>query len=249
MTDREVPADLRRLWRLPASTQLGRPAELDVDRVVRTAVDLADRDGLEGVTLQKVAQALGFTKMSLYRHVGSKGELFELMADQASGPAPEPAADLEWRAGARRWAYAIRARYVAHLWLIDIPMSGPPRGPNAISWMDALLRVLRDTGLDLGTQAGVLTVLSGYLRNAIALTREFEKRTGLSQPQVEQNYGRSLAELVDPTRFPDAARLFAAGIFEPQPEQHAEALADPDFTFGLELILDGVAAIIAEAQG
>jgi AcrR family transcriptional regulator len=244
VTDREISADLRRLWRVPTSTQLGRPAELDVDRVVRAAVDLADRDGLAGVTLQKVAQELGFTKMSLYRHVGSKDELFELMADHANGPAPDLDTDAGWRDGARRWAQAIRARYVAHPWLVDIPMSGPPRGPNAISWMDALLRVLRDTGLDLGTQAGVLTVISGYLRNAIAMAREFEKRSGLSQPQVEQNYGRALAELVDPTRFPDAARLFAAGTFEPQPAP-TDALADPDFTFGLELILDGVATAIA----
>ncbi|WP_409490856.1 TetR/AcrR family transcriptional regulator [Amycolatopsis sp. cmx-11-12] len=245
MTDREVPADLGRLWRLPAPARLGRPAELDLDQVVRAAVDLADRDGLDGVTLQKVAQALGFTKMSLYRHVGSKDELFELMADHANGPAPDLGDEDGWREGVRRWSAAIRARYTEHPWLIEMPTSGPPRGPNAISWMDAMLRVLRDTGLDLATQVGVLNVVSGYLRHALTLTRQLEQGrdgTGLSQADVEQNYGRTLATLVDPERFPYAAQLFSAEVFEPGPEDDP---AVDDFAFGLELVLDGVAATIA----
>lgn len=247
MVDQEIPADLRRLWRLPTPARLGRTAELDVDQVVRAAVDLADQDGVEGVTLQKVAAALGFTKMSLYRHVGSKDELFELMVDHATGPAPDLGADLGWRDGVRSWASAIRAKYAEHPWLIDIPMTGPPRGPNAVSWMDALLRALRDTGLDMGTQVGMLTVISGYLRNAIEMTRQFEQArqgSGLSQADAERDYGRALVELVDPTRFPDAARLFAASVWE-QPQTDT---ADHDFRFGLELILDGIAAAITAGK-
>lgn len=232
----EIPADLRRLWRLPTSTRLGRPAELDVDRVVAAAVDLADTDGLDGVTLQKVAQTLGVTKMSLYRHVGSKDELAELMFDHASGQAPDLAADLGWREGVRRWATGIRARYAEHPWMADMPITGPPRGPNAIGWMDAMLRVLRDSGLDVGTRLGVLSVVSGYLRNAIVQERQFERRSGVSQAEVEQDYGRALAGLVDPARFPDVAEVFAASVFEQPTDEVA---------FGLELILDGVAAAIA----
>ncbi|MGK3200315.1 TetR/AcrR family transcriptional regulator [Amycolatopsis sp. MEPSY49] len=238
MGDRELPADLRRLWRRAPSPRLGRPAELDVDRVVAAAVDLADREGLDGVTLQKVAQSLGFTKMALYRHVGSKNELFELMADHATGPAPEFGEDTGWRDGVRRWAAAMRARCAEHPWLVDVPAAGPPRGPNAVSWMDALLRALRDTGLALGTQAGVLSMISGHVRNAVVLARQY---AAADQAEVERDYGRALAELVDPARFPDAAALFAVSAFEPPPGNPA----DHDFEFGLNLILDGIAAAIA----
>ncbi|RZQ64913.1 TetR/AcrR family transcriptional regulator [Amycolatopsis suaedae] len=237
-----MPAGLARLWRLPAPSRLGRPAALDVDSVVTAAVDLADRDGLDGVTLQKVAQVLGFTKMSLYRHVGSKDELVELMADHATGAAPDLGAG-HWREGLRRWAAAIRARYALHPWLVGVPVAGPPRGPNAVGWMDALLRTLRDTGLDPGTKVGVLNVVSGYVRQALVLEGQLaagRAATGLSQEQVERDYGRSLAGLVTPDRFPDAAELFTARVFEPEPG----ADADGDFAFGLELILDGVAAAI-----
>ncbi|MFB4289794.1 TetR/AcrR family transcriptional regulator [Nonomuraea sp. ATR24] len=85
-SDDFVPPALRRLWRLPESSRLGRPAALDVDLVVAAAVEIADRDGLGGVTIPKVAKSLGFTGMSLYRYVGSKDELLTLMADAAAGP-------------------------------------------------------------------------------------------------------------------------------------------------------------------
>ncbi len=252
MTDPEIPADLRRLWRLPTPTRLGRPADLDVEQVVRAAVDLADRDGLAGVTLQKVAQALGFTKMSLYRHVGSKEELFELMVDHAAGAAPDCGTDPQhWRDGLRRWARAIRAKYAEHPWLSDVPISGPPRGPNSVSWMNAFLGVLRDTGLDLMTAVGILNAVTGQVRHAIMLERQLEQgrqASGLSQAQVEQNYGRALASLIEPARFPDAARLFGGGVFEPSPGPAATYSTDDDFSFGLELILDGIAAAIEASR-
>jgi AcrR family transcriptional regulator len=246
----DVPAELARLWRLSTSApRLGRPAQLDVEQVVRTAIDLADRDGIAGVTLLSVARTLGYTKMALYRHLGSKDELLELMVDQATGPAPQFAGD-GWRAGLRRWAHALRTIYAEHPWLTELPTSGPPRGPNAISWLDALLRVLRDTGLDEATKLGISVVLSGYVNHSSALARQLEegrRDTGLDQTQTEQDYGSQLVRLIDPERFPDAAQLFAADPFGSTPEQPPDD--DPDFTFGLELILDGVAAAISAPAG
>ncbi|PSK98012.1 TetR family transcriptional regulator [Murinocardiopsis flavida] len=243
-----MPAGLGRLWRLPVGGRLGRPAELDVERVVRTAVDLARRDGLGGVTLAKVAKELGYTPMSLYRHVGSKDELFVLMGDFAYGAAPAlDAVPGGWREGLRQWAIAMRAMYAEQPWLTVLPVSGPPSGPNAVDWMDACLRVLRDTGLGWGEKVGIQTVLSGYVRHMALMAQHFTegiRDAGLEQAQVEQDYGRALAKLVDPGRFPDAAMLFASDLFE-SPSQHAgDGPLDEEFDFGLALILDGIAAEI-----
>ncbi|MEV4126943.1 TetR/AcrR family transcriptional regulator [Nocardia sp. NPDC049707] len=251
MTDEAVPADLGRLWRLPAPARLGRPAELDVDRVVRAAVDLADHSGLGAVTLLKVAQTLGFTKMALYRHVGSKDELFELMVDFATGPAPDLGiAPIDWRAGLRQWAHAMRAVYAEHPWLPQIPISGPPRGPNMIGWMDAALRALADTGLPWATKAGILMLVSGHVRQASLLTQDVTEAlrgTGLDEAQVNRNYRRTLAKLVDPDRFPEAAALLASPLFETPPDADTD-VAEDDFVFALELILNGVAAEIDHAS-
>jgi AcrR family transcriptional regulator len=246
MAEDDVPTELARLWRLPTETRLGRPAELDVDRVVRTAVELADRDGLGGVTLAKVAKELGFTGMSLYRHVGSKDELLTLMGDLATGPVPEIAPGIgPWRAGLRQWALALHAVYARRPWLAELPLSGPPSGPNAIGWMEAALRVLHDTGLDWGAKVGIQSVLAGYVRHTSLGARQLaegRRGSGLDQAQVERAYGRALAKLVDPERFPHAAQLFASDAFEASPDDDGDV--DHDFVFGLELILDGVAATI-----
>ncbi|MDA2804676.1 TetR/AcrR family transcriptional regulator [Nocardiopsis suaedae] len=245
----EVPALLGRLWRLPAGGRLGRRPELDVERVVRTAVDLADRDGLAGATLAKVAKELGVTAMSLYRHVGSKDDLVVLMVDAADGPPPElDVPEGGWREGLRAWAHALREVHRRHPWLADVPFTGPPSGPNAIAWLDAGLRALRGTRLDEGDKVGVQMVLAGYVQRTSAAERQMVEamRGATDQASVERDYGRTLARFVDPDRFPDAARLFASEVFEHPPEG-AEDPAEHDFTFGLELILDGTAAAIETA--
>lgn len=253
MTDEEtVPAELARLWRVSTVSRLGRPAALDVDQVVRTAVRLAGRDGLAGVTLPKVAKALGVTPMSLYRYVGSKDELLVLMADSANCPAPDVSTSgRRWRAGLRQWALGQRAVYERHPWLAHLPITGPPSGPNAIAWMDAGLRILRDTGLDWGAKVGVVSLVGGYVRSASQLSLDLaagRRDTGLDQEEVERNYGRTMARLVDPERFPEASKLFGSGLFESSVEQPTDEPVDHDFDFGLDLILDGVAAAIRSAR-
>ena len=245
MAVEDVPPAVGRLWRLQSDSRLGRRAELDIDRIVRMAVGLADRDGLVAVTLSRVAKELGFTTMSLYRHVGSKDELYVLMGDLVLGtpPAIETAG---WRDGLRQWAVAERRLHGTHPWLAQLPISGPPTGPHATAWLDAGLRVLRGTGLDWGAKLGVLTVLSGYVRSSARQSLELaagRAGTGRDAAEVARSYGRTLARLVDAERFPEAAELFGSDLFETAPARPATAPTEIDrgFTFGLELILDGVA--------
>ncbi|MBY8856330.1 TetR/AcrR family transcriptional regulator [Nocardia sp. CA2R105] len=249
MAERQIPDDLARLWRLPLGTRLGRPAELDVDTVVRTAIDLADRTGLSGATLPKIAAALGVTPMSLYRHIGSKDELIALMSDAAFGPTPEPGPDDEpWRSALSRWARDQFAVFERHPWLVQIPISGPPRGPHAVGWMDAGLRALRATDADWGTKIGVITVLSGYVRQGFLMANQLDtarRAADLDESRALRIYSRELTQLVDPDRFPDVAELLAAGLFESVPPPDT---ADEDFTFGLELILDGVAGVLEGSE-
>jgi AcrR family transcriptional regulator len=253
MADQEVPVELRRLWGLSVPSRLGRRAELDVEQVVRTAVALADRDGLEGVTLPRIARALGYTPMSLYRYVGSKDELLRLMGDVAIGLPPTIATSRRaWRAGLRQWARAQRLLNHQRPWLARLPITGPPSGPNQIAWMETALRLLRGTGLDWAEKVGIMTLVGGYVRHATLLSQDLERGragTGIDQAHSEQRYGRSLMKLIDPDRFPEMARLFASGVFEASPGRVSDdPTADPDFTFGLERILDGVAAAIARKQ-
>ncbi|MGC4833537.1 TetR/AcrR family transcriptional regulator [Micromonospora vinacea] len=249
-SDDFVPAPLRRLWGMSESSHLGRPASLDVNVVVAAAVEIADRDGLDGVTLPKVAKSLGFTSMSLYRHVGSKDELLTLMADAALGPPPDIAAP-DWREGLRRWAFAHRAVLQRRPWLTRVPTAGPPSGPHQIAWMEAALAIMSGTLLDWAHKIGVMSLISGYVVQSVRQYSELAegRADGQGQADAERDYGRALARLVNPDRFPETARLFSSTLFEAPPSDTPdEAIADADFSLGLELILDGVAAQIARSD-
>ncbi|MEV0435506.1 TetR/AcrR family transcriptional regulator [Nocardia sp. NPDC050413] len=225
--------------------RVGRPAELDAERIVATAIALADRDGLRGASLTKVAAALDVTAMSLYRHIGSRDGLTDLMADAAFGPPPAIGSD--WRAALRDWANGQRAAFARHPWVTQIPVTGPPRGLNALAWMDAGLAALRDTGLDWRAKIGAITVVGGYVRQAFVTDRHMAQRRGADQRTEAQDldaYQRDVAA-VDLSGFPEIAALFTAQAFADIPPD--DESADDDFTFGLELILDGIATAIARS--
>lgn len=226
--------------------RVGRPAELDAQRIVATAIALADRDGLRGASLTKVAAALDVTPMSLYRHIGSRDGLTDLMADAAFGP--PPAIGPDWRAALRDWANGQRSAFARHPWVTQIPVTGPPRGINALAWMDAGLAALRDTGLDWRAKIGAITVVGGYVRQAFVTDRHMAQRRGADQRTEAQDldaYQRDVAA-VDLSGFPQIAALFTAQAFADIPPD--DESANDDFTFGLELILDGIAAAIARSS-
>jgi AcrR family transcriptional regulator len=247
----DVPIELKRLWRLTTRSRTGRPAELDVELIVRTAVDLADRDGVAGVSMTKVANRLGVTAMALYTHVGSKEHLLELMQDLASGLPPKPDPEQDWRDGLTVWAQALRRMYDAHPWLAELPIHGPPLGPHQVAWMEAALQVLEPTGLEWGEKLNTINLLAGYVlhssRQAIDLAAGRQARK-VDRVRDERAYGRALGKLIDRDRFPQMNALLTSGLFErtaPPPSDPAE---DPDFRFGLDRLLDGIAKLCQSRQ-
>lgn len=204
--------------------------------VVGAAVALADRSGIDGVTLPKVAAELGVTPMSLYRHVGSKGELLQLIQDAGLGPPPEPAVGT-WRERLQSWAIDLYRAYLARPWIVRIPITGPPVGPNLVGWMEQALEYLAPIGLDWAQKIGVLTTLSGYVRQSATFAQEL---TGeLDGPR----YAVELRKIIAAQRLPQLTALVESGLFD------QEASADgSDFRFGLDLVLNGVAGLIGAQE-
>jgi hypothetical protein len=121
-------------------------------------------------------------------------------------------------------------------------ISGPPVTPNAILWLERGLDCLRDTGLREDEKLSVILLLTGYVRNQATLEAEISaaQAAGVTAPDPEMlpSYGRMMARLTDPERFPALHAVIAAGVFD-EPDD-----GDYDFTFGLERVLDGIETLI-----
>ncbi|WP_431925196.1 TetR/AcrR family transcriptional regulator [Nonomuraea jabiensis] len=236
-TDPEVELLWREQGREP------RPG-LSLGRIVRAAIEIADAEGLEGLSMRKVADRLGFTTMSLYRHVPGRDQLVDLMMDEVYGERPttpeepeEPAAGQGWRArleDAARQGWALRRR---HPWLAEVRGTRHLPGPNAIAYYDHMLSTLIDTGLTPSEVIAVVGMLGRFVdAEALTLveTRREERRSGVSE-QEWWGSRDALYERLD--RFPTLSRLWAEGGWD-HPED--------SFEFGLRRQLDGVEALIRE---
>jgi AcrR family transcriptional regulator len=237
-----LPGSVAAAWGVRERPHKGPKPGLSLDRIVEAAVRVADTEGLDAVSMGRVAAELGTAPMSLYRHVSAKEELLTLMVDAAWGPAPgTPEPGEGWRAGLARWAWALRVGARRHPWVVRIPLSGLPIMPNEVAWFENALACQAGTGLSEARKASVILLLGGYVRNQARTEADIEaaiRASGLAPDQWMASYPRMLAELTDPARFPALTRFIAAGVFE------VDDGPDDEFVFGLDRILDGVQALI-----
>ncbi|MGW6651342.1 TetR family transcriptional regulator [Streptomyces sp. CB02130] len=245
----DLPASLEAAWGLRDRPSKGPKPGLSLERIVAAAVDVASADGLAAVSMGRVAQEVGASTMSLYRYVSAKDELYVLMQEAAFGP-PEPLSALEsgagWREALAEWASAQRDRLHAHLWLLRIPVGGPPATPNSLAWWEQGIQALESSGLAEGDKTSVVLLVSNFVRSEAALMADLAAAVvarGVSPDEVAASYERTLRRLVDPDRHPGISRLLESGAMS-EPD-------DPDyeFTFGLERLLDGVEALIRKTDG
>lgn len=265
MTDKPAGTSLPRVlaiaWGRGDPATRGPRAALGIDAIVAAAIALADEQGLGALSMSNLAQRLGYSPMSLYRHVPSKEDLLALVQDAAFGDPPAaPPTGEGWRDGLARWARDVTAAYMAHPWVLDIPIAGPPAMPHQIAWLDRVLTVVAATPLTSVERLSVGVLLGGYARNQAQLARDFERgraRSGMTDEQVYPEYERVLRQLVSPDRFPAVHALVTeGGPPEGDQEGGTSPVAEPEgdgedaeFEFGLQRILDGIAAYIAERGG
>jgi AcrR family transcriptional regulator len=235
------------LWGVHRPRRGPKPS-LSGDQVVTTAIRLADRDGLGGLSMRRLAEELGITAMSLYGYVPSKAELLDVMADRAYAEIPargNPA--VPWQATLTALAEWHWALLLSHPWLLQIAASRPLLGPSLTAFYDAELAAVDGLGLTDIDMDLIVSLLDDYVRGAArgaVEAAEANARTGVSDQQWWQTYGPLLAEVLDPARYPTAIRVGSAAGAE------YGAAHDPprSFRFGLQRIIDGVEAFITESS-
>lgn len=243
-----APDPMRRLALLWGSqTDAGRSG-LTVKAIVTTAMQIADADGVDALSMRHVAEKLGVGTMSLYTYVPGKTELIDLMLDTAYSelytsveePSLQPG---DWRDALRFIAQRNWDLYLAHPWMLHVITGRPVLGPHEALKYEAELRPLDGLGLsDIEMDASltlILTHTDGCARAQITLDRT-QHDTGMTDVEWWTANAPLLDKVIDPARFPVAARVgFSAG-------QEYQAASNPKhtFTFGLERILTGITELI-----
>jgi|HubBroStandDraft_6_1064221.scaffolds.fasta_scaffold20269_5 AcrR family transcriptional regulator len=246
-SDQGIPGSIAAAWGVRERPHKGPKPALSLPRIVDAAVRVADTEGLDAVSMGRVAAELGAAPMSLYRHVSAKEELLRLMVDAAWGDSPGPLAPGEnWRAGLSRWAWALRDGAKRHPWVVRIPLNSLPIMPREVDWFEDALASLGDTALTEARKASVIMLLAGYVRNLATTEADIMaaiQASGLSPAEWMSSYPRLLSQLTDPQRFPALTAFIAAGVFD------AEDGPDDEFIFGLDRILDGIEDLIDGRTG
>jgi len=221
---------VRLLWDDAPRVKRGPKPKLTIEQIVVMGIALADEDGLDAVTMQRVADRLGATKMALYRYVPGKAELVALMLDHALG-SPDPIGDIPWRAALNRWALGIHERSRLRPWSVELVQRPHPPGPRELAWLELGLSAMSGLPLAGGEKLDVLALLVGHV---VGIVRQ-ATQSAAPESELAAALAPILAARMD--AFPHTAAAFA--------ESGAES-RDDALSFGIERILDGIAFVIAE---
>ncbi|WP_190018570.1 TetR/AcrR family transcriptional regulator [Streptomyces lucensis] len=225
--------DPEQLWLRPTAHRRGRRPSFSREAITAAAVALADAEGLEAVTMRRVAAEVGAGVMSLYSYAPDKDTLLELMVDHVSGELPvADAPSGDWRADLRTIAHLQRAHMLRHPWLPAALSTHRVPGPNTLAFLEHALAVLRPTGLDGAAKLEVFAQLTAFVAGHVAHE--------IAQGAASRSPDRAAAE----------ARYLATVAADGQHPELAEALAAPGrplspeatFTRFLDRLLDGLAA-------
>ena len=256
-----LPPGLDVLWGRRGSGSRGPRRGLSIDAVVAAAIRLADADGLESVSMARVAEELGFTTMSLYRYVTSKDELLQLMWNaSAHGTETLELEGNDWRSRLRHWAIVQREMIDRHPWITQMPMAAPPVAPNSLRFVELGLEAMDETGLADRDKIRIIGLLSSYTLSEARMAYDGARAVAQAQAaaaetqpadapaqnetQVPQwTFEGLLRELVDEDTYP---RLHRLAWSEPADGQ-ADADERQEFLFGVDRILDSTQVLIDPA--
>jgi AcrR family transcriptional regulator len=209
-------------------TSRARRKPLSRERVLRAAIELADADGLEALSMRKLARELGVEAMSLYNHVANKDAILDGIVEVVAAEAELPADGTEWKSAIRQSAIATRDMFVRHPWASGLWMSRQGGGTTRLQRADWLLRTFREAGLSEELTFQAYHVVESHILGFTVQQLNFPYQGA----ELEERASRFLARFpVD--EFPD----FAEHV-----QQHLEPREGDEggFELGLDLILDGL---------
>jgi AcrR family transcriptional regulator len=220
------------LWGAPSRPTRGPRPSLSIAAIADATVRIADADGLDSVSMQRVADECGVTKMALYRYVSGKAQLLAVTIEAAVGEPPH-LSGTGWRARIEEWAGLLRENWLRHPWLPQATVGDRAMGPREVAWIECPVEVLAQAGLTGPQQMDAVLLLCAHVRNTLSGT------VAGTQPWTPGKGSGSLREQLA-RRNSDYASVLAA--------TRSGRSEDNGWRFGLELILDGLEVQVARVR-
>ena len=206
-----------------------RRAPLSRERVLRAAVELADRHGIEALTMRRLGQQLGVEAMSLYRHVAGKDDVLDGIAGLVLAEFELPTGDVGWREAMRRRAVSARVALARHPWAtVVLNRSGPT--PALLHNLDAVIGSLRRGGFSVALAAHAFSLLDSYIYGFAVQ----EAALPFDTPGELAELTGSIVAGLRPEDHPYLAEMAVEHILQPGYDHAAE------FEFDLDLLLDAL---------
>ena len=207
-------------------------APLSRERVLETAVTLADRHGIDSLSMRKLADELRVAAMSIYYHVPNKVELIDGMIDIVFSEIEPPSPDVDWKTAMRRRAVSTREALNRHRWAVGQMEGRTTHGPANLRLHDAVLGCLRGAGFSLEMTVHAYSVQDAYIYGFALQETDMSPETpddfaAVAQQQMVE-YQTVLAD------YPHLVEVVGGYVAESGYDYAAE------FLFGLDLILDGL---------
>jgi AcrR family transcriptional regulator len=201
------------------------------DRITAAAVEIADRDGIESVSMRRLAQGLGVDPMSLYNHVRDKDDLLDAMADAIVGEIETSSADGDWKGSLRDVLLSARTAMLRHPWAAGVLETRVTPGPATMRHMEVVLGIVRRGGFSMDLAHHGLHVLGSRV---FGFSQDlFDDK---SEPVPDQDALQAISTQMA-VAYPNIAELALA-------VRHEGGLGgcddDVEFRFGIDLIIDGL---------
>jgi len=207
---------------------------LSRERVLRAAFERTDAEGVEALSMRKLAQELGVEAMSLYRHVRNKGDIVDGLVDLVFAEIGLPATDVDWKTAMRQRAITVREVLARHPWAIGLMESRSTPGPATLQHHDAVLACLRNHGFSIALAAHAYSVLDSYIYGFALQQASLAFQTSEEAVKVADGIRRQFP--VD--AYPHLMEIAVKHVLLPGYDYANE------FAFGLDLILDGLESVL-----
>ncbi len=226
------------------------------EQIAATALAIADAEGIDAVTMRRIATELGAGTMTLYHYVRSKADLVALMQDAIMAEQMVPDDHMpvgDWRAALTALAHHTRAMFKRHPWVLTGLQGGGgggAAGPHALRHFEQSLAAVAPTGLPPADRLDIIAAVDDFVAGFVLksdLEPGLESIPDDAVPEVEQYFDRVLAG----GDYPHIAELLGGGDRFAKLRKVFAVYADPDrrFEAGLRRLLDGIAAQIARSDG